>query len=66
MPQKKWRTRRQKLLVERLLTRVSARSSVEVKTGAEMVVLDNVALSAYFDGMFSNVLTPTPARAQSN
>ena len=31
-----------------------ARSSMQVKAGAEMAVLDNVALSANFDGEFSN------------
>ena len=31
-----------------------ARSSVQVKAGAELAVLDNVALSANFDGEFSN------------
>ncbi len=31
-----------------------ARSAVQVKTGAELAVLDNIALSANFDGEFSN------------
>ena len=31
-----------------------SRSSVQVKTGAELAVLDNIAISANFDGEFSN------------